>query len=204
MGRVSRAQAEANRTAVVEAASRMARERGMSQVSVPEVMGAAGLTHGGFYRQFESKDDLFAAACSAAFAEQDTLLDGFLASSANPVEAHANYVTAYLSEQNRDNPGHGCATTAFSADVTRSAPDSPVRDCYREGVTSSLERLARLGDRPADAEAREREVLVELAAMVGALAIARATRGGPLSERVLTAVREHLLGAQSSAAPKPA
>ena len=93
MGRVSRAQAEANRAAVVEAASRMARERGMTQVSVPEVMGSVGLTHGGFYRQFESKDDLFAAACSAAFDEQDALLDGFLAASPDKVEAHARYVT---------------------------------------------------------------------------------------------------------------
>jgi TetR/AcrR family transcriptional regulator, transcriptional repressor for nem operon len=194
MGRVSRAQAEANRAAVVEAASRLVRERGMAQVSVPEVMGAVGLTHGGFYRQFDSKDDLFAAACSAAFEEQDAILDGFVAHSADKAEAHAKYVTEYLSERNRDDPGHGCATTAFGADVARSAPDSAVRECYREGVARSREHLARLGDRPADPDAREREILVELAAMVGALSIARATRGDELSERILTAVREHLIG----------
>ncbi|MBE3015117.1 TetR/AcrR family transcriptional regulator [Microbispora sp. NEAU-D428] len=193
MGRVSRAQAEAHRAAVVEAASRLVRERGMSQVSVPEVMAAAGLTHGGFYRQFESKDDLVSAACSSAFEEQETIINGFLQAGKDKADARAKYVVEYLSEHNRDDPGHGCAIAAFSADVARSAPDSPLRESFGEGLTKSLDSLARLGDRPEDADARKREVLVELAAMVGALTIARATSGHAVSEEILTAVREHLL-----------
>ena len=68
MPRVSRAQAEANHQAIEDAASRLFRERGLDAVTVADVMAEAGLTHGGFYTHYSSKDDLAAAACTAAFA----------------------------------------------------------------------------------------------------------------------------------------
>jgi TetR/AcrR family transcriptional repressor of nem operon len=194
MGGVSRARAEAHRAEVVEAAARLARERGMSQVSVPEVMGAAGLTHGGFYRHFASKEGLFAAACAAAFGEQGALLDDLLADeSFDPRAAHTAFVTWYLSAEHRDDPGHGCAAAALGPDVSRTELDSPVRESFRAGVRGSAERLARLGERPTGKVARERDALVEFATLVGALSIARAARGGELSDEILAAARDRLL-----------
>src|ERR1700754_1645301 len=115
MGRVSRRQAQANRAAVVAASSRLFRERGIDGVSVPELTGAAGLTHGGFYRQFASKDALAALACTAGF---EGLLAG-LPEAPRPGDLRA-FLDSYLSPGHRAGPADGCPTTAFASDVTRS------------------------------------------------------------------------------------
>ncbi|GDY59392.1 hypothetical protein SVIO_100150 [Streptomyces violaceusniger] len=70
MPRASRAEAERHREQVIAATAKLVRTHGADKVSVPQAMAAAGLTHGGFYRHFASKDDLVAQACSAAFAER--------------------------------------------------------------------------------------------------------------------------------------
>ena len=76
--RASRAQMELHRSTVLDAASRMGREHGTDGVTVPQVMATAGLTHGGFYRHFESKDALVAQACVAAFTERLVSIDDAL------------------------------------------------------------------------------------------------------------------------------
>ena len=183
MGRVSQAQAQHNRELVVDAAARLFRERGVEAVSVAEVMAAAGLTHGGFYKQFSSKEALVAEATGRAF---DRLGDRLTALDEDRPDDHAGARRAlldhYLSPAHRDDAGDGCPTAALAADVAREPADSPAREPYARGVEAFARWLGEAGD----------EDLAALSTMVGALMLARATAGTDLSERVLAAARESL------------
>src|SRR6478672_2122318 len=107
MGRVSQAQAQENRRRIVETASRLFREQG-THVSVADLMKAAGLTHGGFYKQFASKEALIDEAIAHAFGELDHRLTAALAQNAGqPDAARLAFIDAYLSAEHRDNPADG-------------------------------------------------------------------------------------------------
>lgn len=184
MGRVSRAQAQENRQRVVATASRMFREKGTA-VSVADLMKTIGLTHGGFYKQFASKDDLVDEAIAHAFAEQGTH-----SAAASPDEAPGEHEAArqkmiedYLSAWHRDHPGDGCPVSGFAADLGRE-PDQAARsrDLYINGVRNRAARLATGDD----------DGMAQLCTLVGALALARATRGNPISEELLQAARTAL------------
>lgn len=185
MGRVSRVEAEANRGEVVRAASQLFRERGVQAVSVAEVMAGAGLTHGGFYRHFPSKDALVAEATSSAFEVMGEKLAAVDHASATHPEAVSRFLDGYLSTANRDDAATGCPTTGFGPDVART-DDAQVRASFAEGV----ERFAAwLAD---DGATADPESLARLSTMVGALLLARATATTPLSEQILTAARDAL------------
>jgi TetR/AcrR family transcriptional repressor of nem operon len=194
---------ELHRRTVLHAASRMVRERGVSGVTVPEVMATAGLTHGGFYRHFESKDALVAQACAAAFTQRLAGMDDALRTTDDAEAARRAWLEDYLSLGHRDAPENGCASAALAGDVARAPEGAAVREAYREGLRSMIETMGRLGNRPEDAEAREQEVLVELATAVGAVVLSRAIAGDGLSERLLAAVRRHLID-DGEAAPSSA
>jgi TetR/AcrR family transcriptional repressor of nem operon len=193
MPRASRAQMELHRQTVLHAASKMVRERGVDGVTVPEVMATAGLTHGGFYRHFESKDALVAQACAAAFTQRLAAMDDALETTDNAEAARRAWLEYYLSPAHRDAPEDGCATAALAGDVARAPEGAALRDAYLDGLRNMIEKTERLGNRPADPEAREQEVLVELATAVGALVLSRAIAGDGLSERVLDTVRRRLI-----------
>ena len=188
---------ELHRRTVLHAASRMVRERGVDGVTVPEVMASAGLTHGGFYRHFESKDALVAQACTAAFDQRLAAMDDALETTDNAEAARRAWLEDYLSPTHRDTPENGCASAALAGDVARAPDGAALRDAYLEGLRSMIEKMGCLGNRPEDAEAREQEVLVELATAVGAVALSRAIAGDDLSERLLAAVRRHLIDEES-------
>ncbi|MFI6600591.1 TetR/AcrR family transcriptional regulator [Nonomuraea sp. NPDC050536] len=192
MPRASRAQAELHRQEVLDAASALVRENGADRVTVPEVMAAAGLTHGGFYRHFRSKDDLLAQAGAAAFAERVRFMERILESTDDKPAARREFIENYLSVTHRDNAGQGCATAALAADVTRAEAGSPLRDAYLDGLRNMIDKLGELGERPAEGSDRERELLIELTMLVGALTLARACAGDDLSERILDAGKEFL------------
>ncbi|MFI5629461.1 TetR/AcrR family transcriptional regulator [Streptomyces sp. NPDC051664] len=183
MGRVSQAQAQENRQRVVATASRMFREKGTT-VSVADLMKAAGLTHGGFHKQFASKEDLVDEAIAHAFDEQ-------AAHSAVTLEEHAGeheaarrtLIEDYLSVWHRDHAGDGCPVSGFAADLGRE-PDQAARarHVYINGVRNRAARLATGDD----------DGMAQLCTMVGALALARATRGNPISEELLQAARTAL------------
>jgi len=193
MPRASRAQMELHRQTVLHAASKMVCERGVDGVTVPEVMATAGLTHGGFYRHFESKDALVAQACAAAFTQRLAAMDDALETTDNAEAARRAWLEYYLSPAHRDAPEDGCATAALAGDVARAPEGAALRDAYLDGLRNMIEKTERLGNRPADPEAREQEVLVELATAVGALVLSRAIAGDGLSERVLDTVRRRLI-----------
>ncbi|MEV6114158.1 TetR family transcriptional regulator [Streptomyces sp. NPDC052109] len=193
MGRVSQAQAQENRQRVVATASRMFREKGTA-VSVADLMKAAGLTHGGFYKQFASKEDLVDEAIAHAFAEQ-------AAHSAVALEEHdaereaarRTLIEDYLSVWHRDHAGEGCPVSGFAADLGRE-PDqvARARHAYINGVRNRAARLA-TGDN---------DGMAQLCTMVGALVLARATRGNPISEELLQAARTALTGS-GTGRPEP-
>jgi len=184
MGRVSRTQAQENRGRIVRTAARLFRERGVAGVSVADVMAEAGLTHGGFYKQFASKEALVAEAVGQAFAEQ---AEGFTASASRTA-----FIDAYLSPEHRDSPGIGCPSAGFGGDLAREKSENPAKLAYAEGVEHYACWLGPDG----------REDLAAVSTLIGAIVLARATAGTDLSDRILAAARAALLrpGAETRAA----
>lgn len=193
MGRTSRAEAARHREEVVAATSRLLRERGAAGMSVQDLMGAAGLTHGGFYKHFSSKDELLGIAATTAFGELLALLDQLSADLPDRSEARTALLRHYLSPEHRDAPGTGCANTALAADAARSPADSPLRASYAVGVQETIRRLTDIEDAAGeDAPEARRMALVDLATMVGALMLARATAQTPLSDEILHTAQQAL------------
>ncbi|MEO3816700.1 TetR/AcrR family transcriptional regulator [Plantactinospora sp. B24E8] len=191
MGRASRADAAKHRAEVVVATSKLLRERGATAMTVQELMAAAGLTHGGFYKHFGSKEELVGIAATAAFDEIMALLVELAEEADDPSTAQADLARRYLSTEHRDSPGIGCANTALATDAARSPADSPLRTSYAAGLQTTLERLTAYQETPGRTpEQARRRAIVDFATMVGALTLARATSQTPLSEEILEVVRE--------------
>jgi TetR/AcrR family transcriptional repressor of nem operon len=191
MPRVSRKQAELNREIVVEAATRLFRERGLHGISVVDVMGAAGLTHGGFYGHFESKEALAREAFGRAFKESGERWNERMAGHTDKAAARQAVIEPYLSAASRDNPGESCPVAAFVGDMCHEATDSGLRQTFVKGIDSLLETLVSLMD-SGDPERDRQQALVQYALMVGALTLARATRGDDLSDEILAAANSFL------------
>lgn len=189
MPRVSRAEAKSNRDAIEQVSSRLFRERGL-HASLKEVMGAAGLTHGGFYGHFKSKDDLVAAACAAAFSASVERWRRRCTDSKDRSSARAALIESYLTPHKRSAAGTGCPLSALSTDVAREAEGKPVRAVFREGLENLVDILA--GVQPEAASARDAS-LTELATLVGAMVLARATSGHTLSDEFMDAAKRSLL-----------
>ncbi|MFB4285596.1 TetR/AcrR family transcriptional regulator [Nonomuraea sp. MTCD27] len=179
MGRVSREQAQENRKRIVETASRLFREQG-THVSVADLMKAAGLTHGGFYKQFASKEALVDEATAHAFGEfQERHTAALEQYAGRPEAAQRAFIEAYLSIEHRDDAGDGCPVAALATDIAREPGDREAHRVYAEGVTDFAAWLA----------TDDQDGITRLCTMFGALLLARATRDTPLSEEILTAAR---------------
>ncbi|MEU2021270.1 TetR/AcrR family transcriptional regulator [Streptomyces sp. NPDC016469] len=182
MGRVSQAQAQENRRRVVETASRLFREQG-THVSVADLMKAAGLTHGGFYKQFASKEALIDEATAHAFGElAQHHKDGLDQYAGQRDAAQRALIDAYLSAEHRDSAAAGCPAAALATDMARDGGESEARRVYTQGV----------GDFAGFLAAEDQDGLIRLCTMIGALVLSRATKGSPLSEEILTTAREAL------------
>lgn len=173
--KVSREQMAENHRRILDAASKLFRDRGFEAVSVAEVMKAAGLTHGGFYGHFTSKDDLVAQSLVNALAADSGGDGGFGA-----------YAGDYLSPRHRDNAAGGCPTAGLAADVRRQAPAA--RLAMAEGIRSQIERLSH-GLPELNAVDRRQAAIGSWAAMVGAVILARAIDDPALSDEVLEQTR---------------
>ncbi len=191
MPRVSRKQADLNREIIVEAATRLFRERGLHGISVVDVMGAAGLTHGGFYGHFESKEALAREAGGRAFEQSAERWKSRIAEHDDPDAARHSLIEPYLSAASRDNPGDSCPVVAFAGDMCHEAADSGLRQTFMDGLNKLLKSYGSLVS-TGDAERDRRQALVEYSLMVGALTLARATRGDALSDEILDAARAFL------------
>lgn len=187
--RLTREKTAYNRAKVLDAALALFQRKGFSGVAVSELMGAAGLTHGGFYNHFESKAALESEACGLAF---DRALHAIGKVAAKPAGADRRaalklYVERYLSQRARDAKGASCPMVAFGADVSRESAE--VQKRYAEGLRAYLAIMAQAleSDEPA-----ARALMAEL---VGALSLARsvgaADRG--LSDEILDAAKARIL-----------
>lgn len=186
--RVSKEQAAENRRRVVEVASGLFRERGFNGIGVADLMKEAGLTHGGFYGQFASKEDLAVEACARAMQVMAERWDG---SAETPPgnEALAALLESYLSPRHRDRSAAGCPIAALGVDVSRQG--GAVRGVFTRGLRPFIDRLQRLVP-GRSADAKRKAALATLSGMVGALILARAVDDPALSEEILAAARESL------------
>ncbi|WP_426702306.1 TetR/AcrR family transcriptional regulator [Rhodanobacter sp. Col0626] len=185
------------RAMVLQAAARAIRTEGPDRVGVAGVMAEAGLTHGGFYAHFKSKDELVAAAIEQMFEQARARLD-HETTGRDPAEGLGGYIDFYLSKKHRDARGFGCPMAALSSDVPRLA--EPAREQFAVGVRQSTvslgEKLAALGR--AEPEVEARSVIAEL---IGALSLARIEPDAKRSDAILAASRSQLkqrLGMQGS------
>lgn len=176
---------------IVKAASRRIRRDGIDSVSVAELMNQAGLTHGGFYRHFDSRAELVAEAIDAALAQGSQRIQA--AVKQGGPEALAAIIDGYLSRVHRDKPETGCAVAALPADIART--DARARAAYSRQVRRYIDVLAELTPARDSDEAH-----LILAALVGALALARAVDTRGLSDEILDnaarALRRHVEHAQ--------
>jgi len=176
--RKSRAAAAETRRRIVEAASCAFREKGIVATGLAELMKAAGLTHGGFYKHFESKDQLVAEACAeAARAGMEAMGDrptvGAVASS-------------YLSATHRDDPASGCLFAAIGSELARAD------EATREAATVAFKRFVdALAGGSHDEDARRR-VLAAVSTMIGAVTISRIVTDPKLSKEILDAAEKSL------------
>ncbi len=191
MPRVSRAETERNRVAIETVSSRLFREQGL-RVSVADLMGAAGLTHGGFYGHFESKDELAAIACAKAFDESTERWRKRMAGTRQPASARAALIEGYLTPQNRASVGTGCPMAALATDVSREPEEKPIRSAFVKGLEQLIAILADVQPHTDDSAARD-AALVEISTMVGAMILARATKGRALSGEIMESAKRRLL-----------
>jgi TetR/AcrR family transcriptional repressor of nem operon len=193
MPRVSRKQAEENHAAVLDAAAKLFRARGINGVSVPALMAEAGLTHGAFYGHFNSKEELAAAACTHAIEQSGAIYDGLLERyGGDQTAALTEFVKRYTSRLHRDQPGLGCPIAALADDASREEFKGPVRKAFAAGLERMIDRLRPLLGRRGKAAPRD-QALANVAMLVGALVLARATKGHAVSDEVLLAARKAML-----------
>lgn len=182
----SKAETAKTRKSILRAASRAFRERGFNGVAVKDLMGQAGLTHGGFYAHFPSKEALLLEACADAFSDSLARLRG-VASAAPAGEGLRAMIETYLSPHHRDQPGYGCMIPSLGGEISRESPH--VRQAFSGSVTQLLGILGDYLD-VEDPQEREAAALSLLARMVGGLLLARTVDDPELSDRILAACRE--------------
>jgi len=183
--RITRRQAETNKAKVVESAAALFRAKGFDHVNIADLMQAAGLTHGGFYNHFDSKDELEAEACAHIFEKSVGAVAAIadLEDSARRAEAFDAYRRSYLSARARDAEAARCPMVAFAGDVGRQP--EVVREEYAAGLRRYLDAFAR-----ATGEGRSRAAAIaQFAALTGALTLARSVAAADpaLSDEILAA-----------------
>ncbi len=182
--RYSQGHKDATRAKVLQIAAAQVRAKGPDGVGVAEIMAEAGLTHGGFYAHFPSKQALVAAAVEEAFAQSRRryarMTEGLAAR-----EALAAVVDSYVSREHRDNRRSGCPIVALESDLPRQP--QPVRDAFDAGVKALIGRVAAwLPSGVATGETRRESLAASLVAeMAGTVALARAVSDEALSDRLL-------------------
>jgi TetR/AcrR family transcriptional repressor of nem operon len=191
MPRVSREQTDRNRLAIEAASAQLFKQHGFNGVSVSDIMASAGLTHGGFYGHFESKDELAAIACTQAFEQSVARWQALNAGQLDEAALIGALADHYLNARQCDEPGLSCPATALATDVARESETKPVRKIYTNGVKALIGVIASFSKTRQTKAARQR-TLTRMATLVGALTLARAVRGDPLSDEILTAAREQL------------
>jgi TetR/AcrR family transcriptional repressor of nem operon len=183
---------------IVKKASVRLREKGAHGIGVADLMKEAGLTHGGFYAHFDSREALVVEAFAYAM-DRSTERWRKLAEATPPDKRLAVIVDSYLTPLHRDDPGHGCSLTALGAEIARESPKT------RKAFAAKLEQMvdmlaAQLPELPR--KAARKQAMAAIATMVGTLVLARIAGSGAFSDEILGAGREAVL--DRATPPKPA
>jgi TetR/AcrR family transcriptional regulator, transcriptional repressor for nem operon len=194
---VSRQQAIENRQAIVAAAEKLFRERGVDAVGLAELMKAAGFTQGGFYNHFKSKDALVAAVMDKAMEDGGdafaSIIEGARSADADPVRQQIQW---YLSPEHRANIDAGCPLSGFVGDARRLG--EVARSAYAEGLAGNLEQFTRVIEETSGSkEGSRRKAITLFSQMVGTLLLSRAVADidPALADEILDEGRQHLLTA---------
>jgi TetR/AcrR family transcriptional repressor of nem operon len=166
----SKAQRAKTHERIVKLAAKRFREEGLAGIGIAGLMKEAGLTVGGFYKHFDSRNDLVAEA-------------------GGPPVSYEKLIDDYLSEAHRDNPGTGCAFSALAPEIARS--DKRTRALTSEQVRNDIQLIAALRPAKDKRRARSRAILT-FSALVGAMALARAVSDEALSREILKTVADLL------------
>jgi len=188
----SKAQKTKTHERIVKLASKRFREEGLAGIGIAELMKEAGLTVGGFYKHFDSRDDLVAEAVSSAFGGWKRRVEAEKSGGA-PL-SYEKLIDEYLNEAHRDNPGTGCAFSALAPEIARS--DKRIRALTSEQVRNDIQLIARLLPARDERTARSRAILI-FSALVGAMSLARAVSNEALSREILETVGELLKNSAS-------
>jgi TetR/AcrR family transcriptional repressor of nem operon len=188
----SKAQKARTHKRIVAIASKRFREKGLAGFGIAELMKEAGLTVGGFYKHFDSRDELVAEAVSSAFGDWQRRVDA--AASGGPPVSYAELIDDYLSDVHRKNPGAGCAFSALAPEIARG--DKRTRALTSEQIRIDLELIVGLLPGKDKRAARSRAILT-FSALVGAMSLARAASDESLSREILRTVAEHLKNSAS-------
>lgn len=168
--RVSPQEMESSHRRIVDGAARLLRERGVRSTSVADAMNEAGMTHGGFYRHFKTKDELVAEALGSAFEDFCAPLEQRQQFAA-PEAVAEQFKALYLSDEHVAHPGQGCPLPAVGSDLAREA--APVKAAFGAGLQRMVAALA-----PAQhgsQQQRQAAALRQLAMWAGAVMLARAS-----------------------------
>src|SRR5580765_8582115 len=178
--KVSREQAAQNRERILDAAAQLFRERGFDGIGLADLMKRAGLTHGGFYGHFSSKDDLIAQASARELTRSRAHWNEVgVRASGDRLSAVAS---VYLTGPHRDNPGAGCLLAALGPDVSRQGP--AVRRTVTDYVRSICDLIVTLVPGKSTA-ARRQKAISTYATLVGTMVLARAVDDRVLSQEIL-------------------
>ena len=186
--RKSRVETAETRRRIVEVAAEEFRAKGIHATGLADLMASAGLSHGGFYRHFDSKDQLVAEACEAGLTgivdSLETAADG-----CNPEEGFKAIVEAYMSTAHRDAPGSGCPLAGMGSELARA--DDITRAAATRGFDELVEMLAKRIGNPAEAADHSRATFA-LAAMIGAVTLSRIIADPAVSVSLLENVKQRI------------
>ena len=182
--RKSKKEAAETRQRIVEVAATEFRKNGVKGIGLNDLMASAGLTHGGFYRHFDSKDQLVAEAYACAIDQ----LTGSI-NTAGGRDYKKNRFAAYLSKQHRNNPASGCPIAAIGSEIARCGAEA--RQAATEGFKKLIGIFAGLSGGNAKSD---KQALVDTCTMIGALTMSRIVDDPALSDQILELTENHLAG----------
>ena len=173
------------RRSIIESARRLFKERGYNGVGIDAIMADAGLTHGGFYAHFDSKQDLFAEAISENGLEE--MLEILRNEGVHdPAEQFRRVIEMYLSAWHKDHPGEGCPLPTLTASISQS--DDFVRETFTKTLQEGAQGFASL--MPGGSKKNSRKAFAVMATMVGGVLLARAVHDETLAQDILDICQE--------------
>ena len=191
----SKAETAKTRERIVKIAAQEFRRNGIQQTGVAEIMAAAGLTQGGFYRHFASKDQLVAEACAASMSDRAQAAD---AAAQSGDDAFLKHLEEFLSCANRDDWSGGCSLVFLGSELARA--DADTRHAAAQGYLAIIDVMAKQSHAK-DAAAAKAEAMFALSAMIGAVTLSRIVDDPELSVQILEETKKTLARIRAKAAP---